>query len=101
MWIWTNESTRDAYEAFTGGPGEMRLLADQALRAAETVQGFALALREAAIRRTYERQVGEIISPEFEAWLAHVPDWGLVDWHQIAERIWNDRALDVAARHPI
>ena len=101
MWTWINECTREAHDALTGGPGEMRLAADHALRRADCVQTLALTLKEEAIRATYLRQAGEIISPEFEAWLANVPEWGLVDWLQVAERIWNERSVEAALRHPV
>jgi hypothetical protein len=79
----------------------MRLAADHALRRADCVQTLALTLKEEAIRATYLRQAGEVISPEFEAWLANVPEWGLVDWLQVAERIWNERSVEAALRHPV
>ncbi len=93
---WTNDATRAAYEVVADETenAPQADLAEKALRSATSIVELALALRQHVLRLL----TGDEPEPELgcDAGWACV-DWSLVNWTEVAGRLWLARATQESA----
>ena len=95
---WTNDATRAAYEVVsehTEDAGQDRFVRT-ALRDAASLADLALLLG----RHVTRLLVGDEPGPEFGCrtnWANRVSDWTLVNWTEVAMRVWLARATRESA----